>query len=250
MLLCFCTVAACAPALRAQEPLPFTERPTFIVSLMPGWIGTMSRNDFPSLIIGNSEVGSGVIPAEYADMGSGYTVELAGLLYFGEEFGLTFGFATTRYAATYGGDTALLPTSLEIQETEFLLGARLDAVSNAYREGAGFRSLFVEGGFEFGLGVTGNRVTSSAVDDTATGVRTEAIGSFEGGEPFRSRVALRVGLGTTIDLSGNRYGQGLSLIGRVGYSHALNPVFSSEVVENSSFRVDHLMAQIGLGYRF
>lgn len=242
--------------LHAQEgadtlPLVPESAPDAIIGLSAGWVQTGARNDFPSLLVGTSQVGSGVIPADYAEKGSGYIVELQGLIYFNDQIGLTLGFASLRSAAKYRGDTALLPTTLELQEAQFHVGGHVDVVGNFRRDDAGFRSVYIEGGMEFGIGIMANRVESSGVEDTiSTAVREAAIGSFSGGDPFRNRVALRVGVGAIIDLSGNMYGQGLSLITETGYSLGLNPVFSSDVVQNNDFKTNHLIVQIGLGYRF
>lgn len=241
----------------AAGPLAAQESPVYdepeveaVISLTVGWTQTGARNDFPSLIVGTSEVGSGVIPGSYARPGSGYGIELEGLIYFNDFIGMTLGLASTRSAAEYEGDSLLLPTRLELQEAEVLLGAHIDIAGNLRRSGAGFRSVYLEGGMEFGIGVMANRVTGSSISDTVNPVREVAEGSFTGGEPFRNRVAFRFDLGTMIDLSGDANGHGMSLIAEVGYSIGLNPVFSSDVVENSSFRTNHLSVRGGLGYRW
>lgn len=245
------------PALRpaGTPPLPDfpgsgVESPDAIISLTAGWTQTTARNDFPSLLVGSSLLGSGVIPAAYGEEGSGYTVELEGLIYFNNTVGLTLGFASLRTTAQYRGDSGRPATSLEMQEAQFRLGGHVDVLGTPEREGAGFRSLYLDGGVDIGMGVLANRVTSSSVADTMAVTREEAVGSFVGGDPFRNRVAVRFGLGTMVDIAGNKYGQGLSLIAELGYSIGLNSVFSSNVVENSDFKTNHLTLQAGVGYRF
>ena len=90
----------------AAGPLAAQESPVYdepevdaVISLTVGWTQTGARNDFPSLIVGTSEVGSGVIPGSYARPGSGYGIELEGLIYFNDFIGMTLGLASTRSAA-------------------------------------------------------------------------------------------------------------------------------------------------------
>ncbi len=236
----------------AYRTLPIdtaAQRPNAIISLNAGPILTSSRGDFPSLLIGNTMGGSGTVPGEYSTTGTGHTLQLDVLLYFGERAGMTIGFSSTRYAATFDGDSILLPTKLEVQQGEVQVGAHVDVIGEPWRPKPGLRSLYLEGGFEFGIGILANRVEGSMLQDSTSEIRTAAVGSFENNNPFRNRVALRFGLGTIIDLTTD-WGTGLNLILEAGYSLGLNPVFSSNVIQDNSFTVDHLVFQAGLGYRF
>lgn len=254
-------VAFCVPGMMSAqegggadvdyEPPPDGE-PTGIVTLSAGYVLSSPRNDFPSLIIGPSFGGTGTVPADYATAGSGYTVDLEGLFYFNQNVGLAFAFASMRYSAEYRGDgtVALLPTRMEVQEGEFRVGVHLAVPGGVEPGSAGLRSVFAEGAFEVGLGIIGNRVYGGAVLDSTSEQRTERSGSFEGGDPFRHRIGLRLGGGFIVDLTNDASGNGLSLKVGTAYSIGLNPVFSSDVVEENSFTIDHLILSGGLGYRF
>ena len=230
-----------------------SDAPGAIISLSAGPALTYARGEFPSLLVGNTQGGSGAIPAAYMMTGTGHSVDLEGLIYFSQRprnnaFGMTLGLSSTRYVAQYDGDDTLQPTKLEVQQAEVRVGGHYDLWVNHYDEGIGFRSLYLEGGLEIGLGILGNRVEAGMIADTTSEVREPATGSFESGEPFRHRVAINVAAGTMIDLTG--YKNGLSAVFEVGYSLGLNPVFSSDVLRDNNLSVDYLIVKGGLGYRF
>lgn len=230
-----------------------SDRPDAIISFTAGPAFTYARGEFPSLLIGNTLGGSGTVPAEYAVAGAGHSLDLEGLIYFPMKssncaLGMTLGLTSTRYVAQFDGDDTLEATRLELQQADARIGVHYDAIVLPSRSGFGFRSVYLEGAVEVGLGILANRVEAGMIADSTTEVRVPATGSFETNEPFRHRIGLNLAAGTMIDLTG--YKNGLSAVFEVGYSLGLNPVFSSDVLRNSSLSTDYLTVKGGLGYRF
>lgn len=225
-----------------------TEPDNVILSLRTAVIFTTPRGDFPSLIVGNSAAGSGVIPASYGKTSTGYRIGLESLFPFNERLGLSLDLAAERWLVRYKGDSVLLPTEFETQNFQAALGLQTNIMvdERMFRYGEpGLRAIYLDGGLDFTFGPVADRVVSSSIIDTIEGERTEAVGSFEGIDPFRIGVGIRGRLGARFGLSDH-----IEAVVEAGYNWRLNPVFSSEVVRDSDFNVAHASAAVGLGYRF
>jgi hypothetical protein len=207
---------------------------------------TSPRGDFPSLLIGDSQRGSGAISSAYAESGSGARYGLAALIPITTGIGVNLEFgsliASTRFAAgpttvATRFDQQMLVGALSLQGNLFSGDAR------AFR-GAGLRSVYVDGGVEVGIGTVANRAESIAYADTV-GEGTPAAGSFENGDPFRHPVWLRGGVGMRFALDVH-----FELQVEASYAYALNEVFSSEAIRGNDFTVDDISTVVGLAYRF
>lgn len=204
------------------------------------------RGDFPSVIVRPSKRGTGTIDQTFGASGTGSRFEINALIPVANAFGISLGIGTQSIAVDYAADTSRLATHFALQTVQGLVGVQWSIFNepSSYVHG-GLRSVYVDGGFDFGIGMLANRVESSSYDDTLSTLPKPAIGSFDSAEPFRNVVALRGAVGLRFAPTPN-----LELSVETSYSYALNPMFSSEAIDDNDFSVDVLGAVFGLGYRF
>ncbi|MCB0711937.1 MAG: hypothetical protein KDD67_06375 [Ignavibacteriae bacterium] len=229
-----------------DEPVPLyyvADNP--VISLKGGGVYTYPKGKFPSLLIGETVAGTGEIPAEYAETGSGYRLGVDGFFPFGRRAGLLVELSSQKYEVKYKGDSTLLPTRMEVQTFQFGIGGEVNLWYGETTYPATLRAIFLSGLFDFGFGPLANRVTGSSVVDTASLEREEATGSFVNNDPFRTSVALKGSVGVRIGVD-----QHLELMLEGGYSLPLNPVFSSGAIRESDLELTHLFLGGGLGFRF
>jgi hypothetical protein len=215
------------------------------VQLNIGSVMTLAHGRFPSLLVGESVAGSGEIPEDYAETGSGYQFGLGSLIPFSNLVGLHIDAASRRWEVRYRGDSNLLPTSMEIQSFVAGLGCEISPyTSSRGPRGMGLRAVFVRGGFEMVFGPLADRVKSSAVADSTAG-RAEATGSFAGGDAFTIGVAGTAAAGVRAGLTRH-----IELVAQVQYALAFNDVFSADAVRDNDLSADHLLLVSGIAYRF
>ncbi|MGE3802419.1 MAG: hypothetical protein AB7H80_15490 [Candidatus Kapaibacterium sp.] len=224
---------------------PYYEADHPVISLKGGVVYTYPEGNFPSLLIGETIAGTGEVPAEYAETGSGYRLGIDAFFPFGRRAGLLIELSSQKYEVKYKGDSTLLPTRMEVQTFQLGIGGEVNLWYGESTYPATLRAVFLSGGFDFGFGPLANKVTGSSVVDTTSLERVEATGSFVNNDPFRTSVALKGSLGVRIGVD-----QHLELMLEGGYSLPLNPVFSSKAIRESDLELTHLFLSGGLGFRF
>ena len=204
------------------------------------------RGDFPSLIVGDSRRGSGEIGQEHGEARSGGRVKMAALIPVLENLGILLALGSQALSVGYPEDSLRLATRFDVQTLQGVIGVQYSFINEPMSYlGMGLRSIYVDGGLDIGLAALNNRVESTSYDDTVGTARRPAVGSFTSGEPFRTTVALRGAVGLRFAPSPN-----FEIVAEGSYSHALNPLFSSEAISDNDFTIDVLSAVLGIGYRF
>jgi hypothetical protein len=216
------------------------------VAVRAGATMATPRGDFPSLIIGESKRSTGSIGQEFGESRAGMRLEVAALVPFNESIGLSLAFGTSVLSIGYDADSMRHPTTLDVQTLQGSIGAQWSILNEpiSYQH-PGLRSVYVDGGLDVGLATIANRVESTSYDDSLGTMRSAADGSFTSNEPFRNVVALRGAVGLRFAASPS-----VEIIAESWYSYALNPLFSSEAIEDNDLAVDVLGAVIGIGWRF
>jgi len=236
-----------------SAPLPDNEASSMgvVIAAKGGAVLTMPRGTFPSIIVGESGEGTGDFPGGDSRTATGYRWGVAMLIPFNKSLGLSLDVGSMLHAADYQA-TATHPALLYRAQTA-QLGVGLQG--NIYTNprtfwssksgvgGEGLRAIYLDGGVDIGLATVANRVEVTRTD--SVGQQQTTTGSFENNEPFRTPVALRFSAGLRYAFSPH-----IELQVESGYSLAFNSVFSSTVLQNNNFTVDHLFVGLGLGYRW
>lgn len=204
------------------------------------------RGEFPSLIIGESRRGTGGIGQQYGAGAVGSRFDVAALIPFHPDFGVSLVFGSQLLSVTYPADSLRYPTRFDVQSLQGSIGVQWSALHElrSYDFG-GLRSIYVDAGVDIGLATIGNRVESTSYEDTLGGGRKPVDGSFTSGEPFRNVIGLRVGVGLRFAPSPN-----IEIVLETSYSQSLNAVFSSEAIEANDFAMDAMRVLAGVGWRF
>ena len=226
------------------EPPEYYQPDHVALTLKVGPVYTMPQGSFPSLLVGESLAGSGEIPSEYAETGSGLRFGLEGLFPLSDRFGILLDLASQRSEIRYRADSTHLPTTMEVQTFQVGAGGIVTLYNADRYTPSLFRSFYLGGSIELGLGPLANRVTSSSIIDTAGSERSEATGSFANNDPFRIGVGLHATAGLRFGLSSQT-----ELLLEGGYLFSLNRFFSSNAIRDNDMKIAHLLLQAGFGIR-
>jgi opacity protein-like surface antigen len=244
---------ACAGSLHAQGSAglsiayPESDPMSVAITARAGVTMATPRGTFPSLIIGESRRSTGSIGQQYGRSEVGHRVDVAALIPFIEDIGVSLAFGSQRSAVSYPADTLRQATRFDVQALHGSIGVQWSALHRleTYEHYGGLRSIYIDAGLDVGLVTTANLIEGTTFDDTLGGGAKTTEGSFESNDPFRSTVALRGGVGIRFAATPN-----IEIVLESSYSHALNEVFSSEAIEGNDFTLDVLRAVLGVGYRF
>lgn len=241
-------------SLRAQEediPLPRPDvgaSPIGVVIAPKGGVVLSSpRGTFPSIIVGEGGTGTGDFPSSNARTATGYRSNVAFLIPFNQRLGLSIDAGLMQYLVEYQPTATSPALQYHAQTAQLAFGLQGNLYFNAEtfhkKRGEGLRAVYLDGGFDIGVASVANRVEVTSTD--STGQQSVRVGSFENNEPLRTPVALRLAAGLRFAFSPH-----VELQAEAGYSLALNDLFSSTVLVDNTFTVDHLLVQLGVGYRF
>lgn len=240
-----------AGTMRAQLGGRYVDGPTatsIVIGVKAGIVVSSARGTFPSLLMEGTKKGSGDIAEQYALSGSGNRVSMAFLIPFSPQIGLSVDIGSLVYSAKYTSPTMSTATQFKGQTIQLGIGAEGSVFNDAqsYATGTGLRSVYVNGGFDFGIVTVANSVTAALYPDTTAAAAAQpASGHFENNDAFRSLVSLRAGVGMRFAVASH-----WELQVEADYSYALNKVFSSDAIRNNDFTVDNFYVLGGLGYRF
>ncbi|MCE7933605.1 MAG: hypothetical protein DYG96_03330 [Chlorobi bacterium CHB2] len=242
----------------AQEesiPLPipkYEASPTgVVIAAKGGAVLTMPRGTFPSIIVGEGGEGTGDFASSSARTATGYRWGVAMMIPFNKSLGLSLDVGSLQYLAEYQANSARPALQYRAQTAQVAIGLQGNLYFNeqTFRDGKsgiggeGLRAMYLDGGIDIGVATVANRAEITRTD--SLGQQTTSVGSFENNEPLRTPVALRAAAGLRYALSPH-----VELQAEVGYALAFNKVFSSVALQNNDFAVDHLLVQLGLGYRW
>ena len=238
------------PSLFGQDRRTMTNDPPspqgVLVSLKGGVVVTSPRQIFPSIRVGETGQGTGEISSrERGERGTGSRIGLELMIPISQSVGITADFANLLWSVRVNPTATTLPVQFDVQTLTVGLGLQGNVYTNrdAFLQEEGLRGIYLGGKLDIGIATVNNRVEAYSFSDSS-GVPFRAVGSFDNSDPFRNGVAFVI-------QGGGRYGVGsLEITGEASYSFALNSVFSSLVVVDNEFSVDHLAFQIGIGYRW
>lgn len=222
-----------------------------VIAPKGGAVLTSPRGTFPSIIVGEGGEGTGDFLSSNARTATGYRWNVAFLIPFNKRLGLSLDAGSMQYLVDYQATASSPALRYRAQTVQLAFGLQGNLYFNertfygfsSMKGGEGLRAIYLDGGLDIGLGTVANRVEITRTD--STGQQIVSIGSFENNEPLRTPVALRASAGLRFAFSPH-----IELQAEAGYSLALNNVFSSTALANNNFSVDHLLLQLGLGYRF
>lgn len=246
-LLCMGVSSLAGTALAQGEIHDYEEYPSprgVLIGVKGGVLLTSPRQVFPSVRVGESSLGTGEVSSTLSEVGVGNIIGLEMLFPFNEKLGLSLEFGSLTWVASYSGDSTRLPMRLDLQgfHGAIALEGNIYSDREAFADD-GLRAIYVNAGIDVNVSNT-NRLEASSFTDSIP-IPQRAIGSFANNDPFRTHVSLKLAGGARLGLFTN-----LELQLEGSYRFALNPVFSSDVVNDNSFTVDNVGIQLGLGYRF
>ncbi|MCC7439000.1 MAG: hypothetical protein IT211_10955 [Armatimonadetes bacterium] len=237
-----------------MDPLPgpdvVASKIGVVVAAKGGVVLSSPRGAFPSIIVGEGGEGTGDFASSNARSATGYRWGVAFLIPFNTKLGLSVDVGSMQHLVEYQATAATPGLQYHAQTAQLGFGLQGNLYFNEKtfyssfsKGGEGLRAIYLDGGLDIGLGTMANRVEVTRTD--STGQPVVSVGSFENNEPLRIPVALRLAAGLRFAFSPH-----MELQAEAGYALALNNVFSSTVLANNNFSVDHLLVQLGVGYRW